>query len=516
MKPLPGKGPTPPAVVWPSLGCPASVASGACFPVVARHHQGGPVKARLTPVDDGGHSYPLELVGQTRGCLGDGGAPQGLWSAAVRREGAEVWRLEFRTPPFRDVGPRRGWLCDLEVDLGGETLCKPASVVVRSSPRSNWQALVASDLHWAARWDEVEQELRGWAPAGAFRNPNRQFAAFVGLANRLWDEGALDAVLLTGDLVDHAFQKTPHPGEAPGGDTNWRGFLDLVSGRSGRCPRLRAPLYTTLGNHDRRLYPYRLALTGLAGLGVPPDVAAKYFQKENRPRFGYAPSDLKAVRSREGRRHTLDGYHHEVNPFEGYEVDLGAARLLALDTGPDFFCRPLLALRSPKAFVRGLSSALRNRALAPCSAGLTRNQLEFLKARLARCSPSQPVLVAAHAPPCAAGAGSRLATQLFQGTREFLEALRTAPAPVAVLSGHTHCSGEFGLDRATGRLTRCDEGRAEPARDTLLLLQTPPLSGIGHDAPVAPACRRLTVSAGCRFSWATLPLAGETAELSPR
>jgi hypothetical protein len=88
-----------------------------------------------------------------------------------------------------------------------------------------------------------------------FNNFNDNLRRFIAYANSLADEGQLDLVLLTGDLIDflrHGFQEREDLGR-----NNFILFRNLILGEGGETHSgLKVPIFTSTGNHDWRFYPY--------------------------------------------------------------------------------------------------------------------------------------------------------------------------------------------------------------------------------------------------------------------
>lgn len=142
----------------------------------------------------------------------------------------------------------------------------------------------ATDLHLSKRLDTFRDRLAAAGKqqsARMFNNFNDNFRDFVVYANHLHDIGELDAILLTGDVVDYQFEA----GDARAAGGNLAFFVRLVCGRSnydrvptfapGGAEELRVPIFATLGNHDYRPDPYGLRFrVEVAGFDRPKDLYA--------------------------------------------------------------------------------------------------------------------------------------------------------------------------------------------------------------------------------------------------
>ena len=166
-----------------------------------------------------------------------------------------------------------------------------------------------TDLHVAKRNDEIlgeslKGECRGFRDfiESNYINFNDNFRKFIRNANDLADDGKLDFVVITGDLVDfsfHGWDDGPNTDE-----NNWRTFIDICTGRSGE-EGLKVALFTTTGNHDWRLRPYDPVTTG--GFGISKELL-KHYQYKAFDSSEY-PDDKRA----ETARRIRDGIYDRMN-----------------------------------------------------------------------------------------------------------------------------------------------------------------------------------------------------------
>ena len=124
-------------------------------------------------------------------------------------------------------------------------------------------------------WFTGEKPAKG---EETYTNYNDNLRRFISHANRLADRGKLDFVLMLGDLVDFS----GHGISDAHKHNNWRIFQDIVlgfekkgAGNGGASAGLKVPLFSSTGNHDWRLFPYRVTanasafgLTNKAAKGV--------------------------------------------------------------------------------------------------------------------------------------------------------------------------------------------------------------------------------------------------------
>ncbi len=267
----------------------------------------------------------------------------------------------------------------------------------------------ASDIHVATRWDSLQREARELFAArngnssaeaalwsresfeNSFLNPNENLASLIELVNGEAAERGLDALLAVGDLVDFKYHRDPLLGES---GVEWSLLEQLLGGSRGE--RLRVPLFTSTGNHDYRLYPYKFQIYGLQHCGLDDAFTSEYLRRSKRAtRLTYSPADLGSIAITRGRSHSLDAYYTALNPCDDYAVDLSGVRVVMLDTGPDVFCD--LREGMGRRWVRYFENI--GKIDDPNSASLSDEQIAFLRDALRGAGEAAPALVACHAPP---------------------------------------------------------------------------------------------------------------------
>ncbi len=105
----------------------------------------------------------------------------------------------------------------------------------------------------------------------SYKNFNDNLRKFIHVANELANQGELDFIIITGDIVDFAglgWDETVSDSE-----NNWKVFLDIVTGQGMERsrsfhmhsssekesnPGIKVAIFTSTGNHDWRLHPYSL------------------------------------------------------------------------------------------------------------------------------------------------------------------------------------------------------------------------------------------------------------------
>ncbi len=394
-------------------------------------------RLRLRPV--GGHTVGSEIVleAEVKAVLDQ--IPDGLGVKALDEEKADKGhtadpRLKQRRqddvgndpnlPDPEDVPVRVsiGFKLPAGTELADRTLYdlvirtqERRTVVVRAhslyakSSWANFGYLHATDLHVSRRLDKFAARLRraGRAvSAEEFSNCNNNFRDLIRKANALHAQGKIDMVVATGDLVDYIFEKGDH--ERGGG--NFALFEDLVRGQSAypdarpsRHEALKVPIFTSLGNHDYRGYPYELHFE----LDIP---------GPNRMQSHYGPFNLTeedAIAVQGGRVPKLDPdqalpsvvpiypeyYVRKLNDSPSYVVDLGPHRLVMIDTGPD--ANILSGIGDALEHLAGLSDEDEESFAdgSPNSEGVRSHDIINLRRALQDADEDGLVIVGMHAPP---------------------------------------------------------------------------------------------------------------------
>ena len=186
---------------------------------------------------------------------------------------------------MRRVGDQpRPTLYDLLLTRDGQTASTALHALCFRPGGERLRFIHLTDLHVALRNDLYEADLRDtvWYPAPeqaagiSFNNFNENLRRFIRYANELADRGELDFVLILGDLV--YFLRHGFNDREDFGDNNCRVFRDLILGagderrRSSPNTGLKVPIFTSMGNHDWRPFPYDPALKPTV-LGVGKGVA---------------------------------------------------------------------------------------------------------------------------------------------------------------------------------------------------------------------------------------------------
>jgi len=493
----------------------------------------------------------------------------GRWSEWSMATWPRLVRLLFRVEPDVAFGNRRNLLCDLRLAIGAKVLEKPNAVYLQRQDSRSLNIVLASDVHVATRWDRIEEDVgRHFSRRqvgdlsqlsdllvfsrdhvfssdcflDSFVNPNRNVLSLVRQVNRLHDRGEVDMLFLTGDLVDYKFHvPREHLDGAHFENTEWSLLKQILLGETILSERLCVPMLTSTGNHDYRLFPYRLRTYGIQHCAIPYELTIEYLRRSGQyDRWKYRFADLDAIRVERGPdRHSLDHYYREFNPFVDFTIASAGVRFVFLDTGPDAFSN--LRFLLSKRWRRFLSVVARGFA-KPVSSGLSDEQIDFLRKSVGTDEQSKTHIVVMHAPVLnpaaiesgeAAGPSSGTQTEIntqapiawesernrlaferdlsasrldegtvFRNQLALLGILQNLKTPSMILSGHSHRRlGLVACLESDRLVVRSLSGRHDFARSRetgVLLLQTPALGHIKRHMLVGgvPSYRILTAVEG--------------------
>ena len=547
-------------IIWPSLGNPVIIdgkEQRGSFSVIA-HLDGQQllgkdgIRAWLVPVDSAfNESLLLDLASFELTRL-ESIQNLGRFSDWMVNRIKFANKFDFNVPKIQNFLGRRNILFDLHIVIGAQEHVRAGSVCITNPQKTNTQILTAADIHIARRWDEICKEVsdlfspRPVRPPGAlketadfhpedvwsrdcfmdsFINPNSNFEALIREANKMWRDGLLDYVVLMGDLVDYKFSRFKSQSGNGYSDTDWSLFIDIISGKARSSERLLVPVFTLTGNHDYRLYPYKLQIYGLRHCGISDDFTEEYLKRSGKfLKLKYRFSDLDAVRVKTDKEHSLDHYYRKLNPFDNYTLSLGDINIIILDTGPDFFSDTSYVFTSRWArFLLGMETIV----AAPYSNGFSDEQLHFMTEGLQEINDT-PALVITHAPLLSLKKSftnnqnnsdtsppsinmSRVSSQkdftkkekirfekylaekeldygtVFRNQLPFLEAVQDYPGQVLVLSGHNHQEQEIQLDKTTGHITLGESSKKNEVQTVLnskvLFLQLSALAHVKRQGP---------------------------------
>ena len=308
-----------------------------------------------------------------------------------------------------DLGPASGGLVSrtlydvvVKTDAGQWHAVAPHAYYARNT-WSDFGLAHITDIHVARRIDSYRGRLRAAGrteSAQRLNSPNDNFRDFIAYANHLHASGLLDAIIATGDLVDHVFDDY----ETPPSGGNFAFLRDLILGRApndGHAnPELRVPIFTTLGNHDYRVAPYHLVF----------NLGPKHFANNTPFNIDYADSlvlmgksdtpDLAVDTAKLALKVdvALLPYSHAINDRRSFVVQFGSHRAVVLDSrwdvgivddvleGIDVWFNA--AEENEKTFAAG----------APNCQGPSRDDLALLENALGR-SEKGITIVGMHAPP---------------------------------------------------------------------------------------------------------------------
>jgi len=172
-------------------------------------------------------------------------------------------------------------------------------------------------------------------------NSNNQFRKFIKIMNRKVLRNELDFIVLTGDLVDYTIlsklsKKLNKINQFRYEDSNWLIFKSIVLNTPlkekyrgvVRGEELNCPIFTTLGNHDYRPFPYDLTWGEMykkIGLNASEAIALNQL---------FSASPISAITK---TSLALNGYFSEINSSSDFSIKLGRNLLIILNTGSDSF-----------------------------------------------------------------------------------------------------------------------------------------------------------------------------------
>lgn len=293
----------------------------------------------------------------------------------------------------------------------------------------NFAAIHATDLHLSKRLDSFRRILRDKnLPEGVqnFNNFNDAFRDLIIYANKLHNLGALDLLILTGDLVDYIYEND----DDRNGPGNFGLFKKIILGESPypdsdffapnaakTHQELRIPVFTTLGNHDYRPNAYDLIAHidagDFGGWDILPfgwkDKTVRQYNSMN-----LVEADAKAILGRDNVYYDMDkaaskveavknigmyAYHGLINQTDNYVVTLGKNKLVMIDTEMDKGILGANAGDALKVIFSSMSESERNFVDGnPDSIGINNEKLGMLKRALQETNDGV-VIVGMHAPP---------------------------------------------------------------------------------------------------------------------
>jgi hypothetical protein len=270
-----------------------------------------------------------------------------LGAPAVVRGAASGVQSTHGLPATAPLQERTLYDISVRRDDGSWKAIAPHAVYFRSS-WTDFGIAHATDLHVARRIEFFRPRLDAAGRHDAAQhmvNFNDRFRGFVRYANYLHDQGLLDVILATGDILDYLYEDDDDEG---GGNAEFMRSLIL-----GQWPgpdfqdveELRVPMFMVPGNHDYRKHPYALVAT-IDFYGHDAHPLSQY--------GGYALTEADAViaQGQEAgdavptrRPETLArslAIDREITAYKthladrlDYVVSLGPHRIVMLDSGPD-------------------------------------------------------------------------------------------------------------------------------------------------------------------------------------
>jgi hypothetical protein len=339
-----------------------------------------------------------------------GGGAQEL--ALVLDESTGQFRLGPGSGPLQD---RRLYNVIFRRGAGTKVLIAPHAFYAKQS-WDNFGLIHATDVHVSRRLETFRRGLLdGGQPEGSamYECANDRLRDMIRAANKLHQEGSLDAILMTGDLVDFELEED----DDRKGLGNYKLLRDLLLGKvassdpSIASEELAVPVFTVLGNHDYRRSPYELfASAEIAGVGVWDInqyenhnlIEEDAFVLQGRKKISLSAGEaLEMIRVDEKQK----PYERIINDQRSFVVKLGRNRIVMLDTRYD--------AGLPKATLSDDTGILDAGALdglsltdikqltlgSPNLVGVVKSDLEVLKNALSETVEGGSVIVGVHGPP---------------------------------------------------------------------------------------------------------------------
>jgi hypothetical protein len=265
----------------------------------------------------------------------------------------------------------------------------------------DWETYVfgfITDTHVADVWDRIQKDFSRLASTDAkiektnlfccsrafsrrafsesFINPNRNLVHFIRTANTLALRKELDFIILAGDLVDYKFKKNLEETISDFPDTNFKLLENILTGKYAHGVELKVPLFTTTGNHDYRLYPYKISHYGLERCGLH-SVQKDYLLQiiDGSPKKSFSLKDLRSLAGKKGKNHSLNFYFLHFNPSSDFSFKIRRTKFIFVDTGRDAF------LNLAHIHVRRYANLIKSVRFSwdfPDSEGLSDRQTQFI------------------------------------------------------------------------------------------------------------------------------------------
>jgi hypothetical protein len=299
--------------------------------------------------------------------------------------------------------------------------------------------VVISDIQYAEVWDSISSIL----PVNSnFLNPNEILRNLVGSISK-------DQILvINGDQVDFNYSSYNSSKKS-----NWDSYLKILEKCNGQ-------VYSTLGNHDYRQYPYNFKITGLKHLNVSKKILYKHIKEIGFGKFRFL-NEFRAIKKSFPQKHLHKEY---------YSVEKNEKHLIFLNTGPDNYFSTLRYLFPSSRSVLNKTPTF---LTPPISDGLSNNQIEFLKKELAYHEEKEKIIFL-HAPPFFSptnleslginGTNINVAINQFnlnygcfiKNRDKFIQILTASKSNIIVITSHVHIPNQYILDKGTNLIIQAN------------------------------------------------------------
>ncbi len=325
------------------------------------------------------------------------------------------------TVNFAEISENTLYDVSLKLPSGKMVSLAPHAVYFKNSWK-DFGAMHVTDIHVSQRLDKFRAKLKKLGKeegAKAFNNYNDNFRDLIRYANKLHDDGKLDLIIATGDLLEYEFEENPNnfsrnlndeiermttPSLGAG---NYAFFEKLLRGQvpspeGTPSEELRVPILTTLGNHDYRAYQFMLNFD-IGILGVDDPTVRNYApmnltnEEANDLQGGFKTVSQAAAKDMAKIDGKLEYYLRRFSDSGSFVVRLGKHQILMLDTRWD----KDMVNTDWEAFKQWLNAGTESEnnfaAGHPNSEGLEDSQINLLRKTLNE--PQGLVLIGMHAPP---------------------------------------------------------------------------------------------------------------------
>ena len=326
------------------------------------------------------------------------------------------------------------------------------------------EIIVASDIHYAKVWDEIDRTLPSHL---SYHNPNTALRLMLKGLNKS------QKLFFNGDLIDYYYADY-----LGGNKTN----LDLFIAELDEC---QAEYFFNLGNHEYRRYAYNFRVRGLRHVLISNKDRQQYLSKIHSKFRGWKEISSMTVRMSKHNPVKLPMFSNY------YHRDFDWATCLVLNTGPELVFSPRYTYR-PK-YWRWIFST------HPAVRGLSESQLKYT-ANLLNSVDDREIIIMLHCPPFFNPGHFKpfkleKRTHLFdlimhgltygyfiKNNWEFMELIMQSNKNITVVTSHTHIPKQYLIhkdSRQVSETSLTELNRLRQDASVIKFISTPAL-GAAH------------------------------------